>query len=103
MDIYVHTGPQRCGILTPPPVEGNTNSELAADAVDLLILSAMLRIVPESSSPTMMSARSSVGEMKHCVFIFKMAVDPPQGDQETTSGLAESENAPSRCPLKLMP
>lgn len=87
-----------------PPLQGNANNELAADPVDLFILSASRPIsVREMALPTAMSARSCVGEMEHCVFMFKMAVEPPQGDHTTTSGFAESENAPSRAPLRLTP
>lgn len=43
-----------------------------------------------------MSADFSGGETEHCVFTFRIAVDPPHGDHRTKSGLAESENAPAR-------
>jgi hypothetical protein len=45
-----------------------------------------------------MRAWSRVGEMLHWVFMFMMALVPPHGDPETTSGSALSVKGPSRGP-----
>ncbi len=56
----------------------------------------------ERTQLTAMSADFSGGDTEHCVFMFMIAVDPPQGDHKTKSGSAESENGPSRTPSRLM-
>jgi hypothetical protein len=58
--------------------------------------------IKETAQLTAMSAGFSGGDTEHCVFMFRMAVDPPQGDHKTKSGLAESENRPAPTPSRVM-
>jgi hypothetical protein len=56
----------------------------------------------ETAQLTAMSAGFSGGDTEHCVFMFRMAVDPPQGDHKTKSGSAERENGPAPTPARVM-
>lgn len=93
-------------LLAFPPLNRKLHGNLARDSINLsrqLSAPTPHTVHMDRRKRTAIRAWFCVGEMLHCVFMFMMAVVPPQGLHETTSGSALRVKGPSLSPASEMP